>query len=46
MKPYPDIQLCYDEDCAKDHNPVDDDEAQHHYGCECDLCLEFYRSLK
>lgn len=46
MTLYPDIRLCYDEECDLEHNPVDDDEARHHYGCECSLCLDFYRSLK
>ena len=45
MKPYPDIKICEDEDCTEEHNPIDSDE-EHHYGCECSLCIEFYRSLK
>ena len=35
---------CYTPDsanCDELHN-----DNGHHYGCECDGCMEFYRSLK
>jgi len=31
--------------CEGDVNPTDD-WPPHHYGCDCDSCMEFYRSLK
>ncbi len=44
--PYPHIDVCKNpEECPKEHNP-DDGYETHHYGCECDGCIEWYRSLK
>lgn len=47
---YPHIKTCplSEEDeaeCLEEHNPLPDYE-DHHYGCECEGCLEWYRSLK
>jgi hypothetical protein len=36
--PFDDPSDCPDE---ADHNP-----NSHHYGCACDECMQFYRSLK
>jgi hypothetical protein len=36
--PYDDFSDCPEEG---DHNPNGD-----HYGCACDECMQFYRSLK
>lgn len=45
-KPYPCIDICKTpEECFKEHNPNDEYET-HHYGCECEGCIEWYRSLK
>lgn len=45
--PYPVILVCHDpENCGQMHNEHYGDESDHHYGCECSECLEFYRSLK
>lgn len=33
------------ENCQKEHNPLPGYE-RHHYGCDCDGCIEWYRSLK
>lgn len=30
--------------CDEEHNLCGDED--HHYGCECTLCVEHYRSLK
>lgn len=44
--PYPQFDICEDiEQCKKEHNPHEEYET-HHYGCECEGCLEWYRSLK
>ena len=34
-----------EEECPKEHNPLPGYE-HHHYGCECDGCVRWYRSLK
>jgi hypothetical protein len=33
--------MCYDENCAKEHN-----ETGHHYGCACGDCMREYWLLK
>lgn len=50
MQPYPHIMICTvfddpDSDCQTEHNPLPGYE-DHHYGCECDGCIEWYRTLK
>ena len=48
---YPEYKICeHDEnedmdECQEEHNPFPGYE-HHHYGCECDGCLDWYRSLK
>ena len=38
------------ENCGQEHNEISgwetEDDRMHHYGCDCDSCFEFYRSLK
>lgn len=48
---YGEMLLCTDpENCNLEHNEIpgctDESDRLHHYGCDCDSCLEFYRSLK
>ena len=33
------------EECFKEHNP-DPNYEDHHYGCECEGCLQWYWTLK
>lgn len=47
-QPYPQLIVCEDDDtCPGDHehNPLPGYE-HHVYGCECDGCIRWYRSLK
>lgn len=33
------------DECEEEHNQRPGNEG-HHYGCDCDECLNFYRTLK
>ena len=34
--------------CSEEHNECSHgcDDGEHHYGCECLCCMDFYRRLK
>lgn len=45
------LLLCTDpENCDLEHNEISgwerEEDRMHHYGCDCDDCFNFYRSLK
>lgn len=49
-QPYPAYKRCPygDEEqdaCPVEHNPIAG-YSDHHYGCECEACVWWYRSLK
>jgi len=47
MNPYPNVIPCPDpETCDELHNDELPNGEIHHYGCECEDCVEFYRRLK
>jgi len=45
MGTYPTVLICpivdTDEECSEEHNPLPGYE-DHHYGCECSGCVEWY----
>lgn len=44
---YPQLLICPDPDhCTALHNEDRGQGEDHHYGCECDHCVDFYWSLK
>lgn len=50
MKPYPQYDICThteeeEQECMKEHNPLPGYE-DHHYGCECSGCVQWYWLLK
>lgn len=41
---YPTVKVCTvpkEEECHEEHNPLPGYE-DHHYGCECDGCMQWY----
>lgn len=47
LAPFPQVLMCLDPDhCEGDTCDIPWQEPAHHYGCECSVCMMWYKSLK